>query len=614
MNRISLALSCTLFLLAAAPSAAAVEPIPGQAGCDTAETCLQRLRQRQVSGNKRQLKADDDALIERLLSFGPEIVPALVDMLADPNESAAELAGFALRETKHLDRRFLPQIKAGLDRGLGWLAPALCRMEGDDVAREAVARFVVSRSAPNNQEAFALKICGRRAIAPMVEAARCANSCPADVHANLAAVLADMKEMRAEAVPGLLAIARDDRVANEVAAGALQMITAVGSDAREREPELLQLRAQRPALTVAIDEVLVAIGSAETGQIFLERLAISPDVVTLHDLAEAGAAGVRAGPAVVKLLDSEDWNLRVVAARTLGFIGYAEAAGALIRRLDDVTDVRLNRVAAESLGRLQSQAALPALRATADTHWYPPVRNAAAQAVEHIEQRKSYESRFHRDDFAFEFFDFEHLGQEQASCSKPLPKRKPESKRRKLYTDHASAKLDTLAFETVVIGYGPATPPEPAADGKNEVIELTPDNLVEHRTPTRQVPTVALRVDGGWLAGSNRGEWGGELVFIADNGSVDRLLAENVEDIYRLGGQIVALTGLAHLSSNRGMVHSVSRDASGDWSVRPWRALPGAPARSWPVKAGEVLIDVASGGTLLLHPDGAFRMAPCADK
>lgn len=612
MSRFSLALCCTLFLLAAAPPAAAVEPKPGQAGCDTADSCLQRLRQ--ASSSKRGLDAEDDALIEKLLSFGPDIVPALVDMLADPNEAAAELAGYVLRATKHLDRRFLPQIKAGLDRGLGWLPPALCRMEGDDVAREVVSRFVVSRSAPNNQEAYALKVCGRRAIAPMVEAARCAKSCPADMHANLAAVLADMKEMRAEAVPGLLAIARDASVANEVAAGALQMISAMGSDGRSLEPELLQLRAQRPALTVAIDEVLVAIGSAESGQIFLERLAINPHSVTLRDLAQAGVAGVRAGPAVVKLFDSEDWNLRVVAARTLGFIGYAEAADALIRRLDDATDVRLSWVAADSLGRLQSQAALPALRTTAATHWYPPVRSAAAKAVEHIEQRKSYESRFHRDNFAFEFFNFEHLGQDQASCSKPLPKLKPEPKRRKLYTDHASAKLERLAFETVVIGYGPAAPPEPKADGKDEVIELTPDNIVEHRTPTRQVPGLALRVDGGWLAGSNRGEWGGELVFIADNGSVDVLLDENVEDIHVLGDQIIALTGLAHLSSNRGLVHIVSRDESGHWSARPWRALPGAPARSWPVKTGEVLIDVASGGTLLLHPNGSFRMAPCADK
>ena len=61
------------------------------------------------------------------------------------------------------------------------------------------------------------------------------------------------------------------------------------------------------------------------------------------------------------------------------------------------------------------------------------------------------------------------------------------------------------------------------------------------------------------------------------------------------------------------MVHVLTRDASGVWSARPWRALPGAPEESWPVETGEVLINVSRGGTPSLHPDGSFRVAPCAD-
>ncbi len=610
MDRSCRTLFCLFALLAAAPSAAGARQ-SGHPGCDTADACLQQLHQ--ASGDKRGIGPDDEALVERLLSFGPDIVPALVDTLADPNTSAAELAGYALRETKHLDRRFLPQIEAGLDRGLGWLAPALCRMDGDDVAREALARFVVSESAPHNQEAYALKLCGHRAIAPILEAARCSVSCAPDLHQNLASVLADMDEVRAEAAPGLLAIARDATVAPDTARGALQMLGALGADARRTEPELLQLRADRPALAAAIDGALVATGSRAIASIFTKKLTANPDYLTLRDLAETGPAGADAGPVVVKLLDSDNWQLRIAAARTLGFIGYAGAAEPLIRLLDEPTDVRLNWVAAESLGRLQSDAAIPALRITADAHWYPPVRRAAAMAIQHIHQRKAYESRFHPDNFPFEFFDFEHLGRDQASCSKPLLEEKPESKRLKLYTSTAPEKLENLAFETDVVDYRSAAKPEPTAGDKDRVIELTPDTIVEHHTATRQVPSLALRVDGGWLAGSNRGEWGGELAFIADGGVADVLLDENVVDIHRLGDQVVALTGLAHLMSNHGMVYAMRRDASGAWSARPWRALPGAPMESRPVSTGEVLIDVFGGGTVLLRPDGSFRMAPCAD-
>ena len=175
-----------------------------------------------------------------------------------------------------------------------------------------------------------------------------------------------------------------------------------------------------------------------------------------------------------------------------------------------------------------------------------------------------------------------------------------------------SAKPLGDACDAAVISCGPATEPERIGDGKNEVIVLKPDNVVQHRRPIKQEPSVALRVDGGWLAGSSRGEWGGELVFIADDGPAVVPLDENVLDIHGLGERTVVLTGLSHMGMNNGMVREVSRDASGHWTVRPWRALPGAPSQSWRVETGELLIDVYGGGTLLLHPDGSFRMAPCS--
>lgn len=601
---------CILLAMGSAPAAAgpkAEEPI-----CHSANACLHVLQK--VSGNKQSLGDGDRALVERLLSFGPEIVPALVDVLADSNESAAELAGFALRETQYIDVQFLPQITAGLDRGLGWLAPALCRMEGDASAREAVKRFVVSDSAPHKQEAYALKLCGRRAIPHIVEAARCRIACDSKLYFNLGYVLSEMGEERLEAAPGLLQIAGDSEASPDVAAGALVMIGALGAKANFLESDLIELRERRSDLEAAVNHALVGIESHASGQIFIERLTLEPDPVTLRDLAEIGRAGELAGPTVVKLLDDEDWNLRIAAARALGFVGYAEAAAPLIRLLRDPADVRLNWVAAQSLGRLEADEAVPALRVTAETHWYPPVRSAAVAAIEHIEQRVPYEDSSPRGNFAFEFFDYEHFGRDQSTCEKPLLKRKPESKSQKLYSSNAPEQLKKLEFATYVLGYGPAVEPPPRDDREHEVMELTSENIVEHRTPTRQVPDVALRVDNGWLAGSDRGEWGGELVFINDNGLVNVILDENIKDIYSFDDRVIALTGLAHLTMNSGIVHSLTRDASGNWSAHPWRALTGAPLSSWRVETGEVLINVASGGTLLLNHDGSFRIAPCNDR
>jgi HEAT repeat protein len=581
--------------------------------CETKAECLSELRE--ASGSKRGMSRDDQALAKRLQSFGPELIPELIEILADPNQSAAELAAYVIRDSEHIDVRYLREIKAGLDRGLGWLAPALCAMDGDEPAREAVARFLVSEGAPHNQEAFAVERCGRRAIPFIVDAARCKADCDQRVYWNLGAVLNDMGEERLQAAPGLLRIATDPAASHDEAVGALLMISRLGQDSGDLSLRLLGLRERRIDLVEAIDDALVGIRSQAAGQILAERLKDQPNYLALRDLAQVGPAAAGTGPAVVDLLDHPDWTIRVNAARALGFIGYADAAGPLIRLLDDPVDVRLNWLAAESLGRLAVPEAIPALRSIADSHWYPPVRAAAKSAIEHIEHRTPYERKFHLNNFPLEFFDYQALGHEQDACERPLPRQVAESPQRKLHAPIASKALESLAFTRLEIRFRgmPADEAGMEGDEGHNPIEAATGNFVEQRIAKVQIPHVALRVENGWLVGSNRGEWGGELAFIPDNGPAQILLNENVEDIYELGGQVVALTGLAHLMSNHGTVHALARGASGKWSATPWRALPGAPQSSWPVDTGEVLINVASGGTLLLRQDGTFRISPCTD-
>jgi hypothetical protein len=79
----------------------------------------------------------------------------------------------------------------------------------------------------------------------------------------------------------------------------------------------------------------------------------------------------------------------------------------------------------------------------------------------------------------------------------------------------------------------------------------------------------ALRVRGGWLVGADRGEWGGELVFLGDDGIQRKLLDENVQDIVQLGSRYVAVTGLAHLTLNHGMLYEVGPDEGGSWRAPP---------------------------------------------
>ncbi len=579
--------------------------------CLDLPACIHALRTTALANNDEHAGMGSDAgkLKQRILAY-PGAVEALIPLLKDDDERVADLAAYTLRDAPAIDPAYLPQIRDGLDRGLGWLAPALARIRTDAAAKEAVDRYLVSKDAPENQEAYAVQLSGRRAIPYMIERASCRIPCTDETHYLLGAVLKEMGPERAEAGPGLMRIARDRNGSGRAAKGALMMIAELGADGRPLESGLLQEREAAPYLSPWIDQALVGIGSSQAGEIFARRLAGNHDVVTLRDLAEVGAAGHDAGPAVVKILEDQQ-ALRAPAAETLGYIGYVEGTPELVAALDDPADATVAWAAATSLGRLRAHAALAALDRTAAQHWYAPVRSAAKQAAKQIRTGTTAPDRRAGGNFAMSFFEYQSINADLPECRKPLEKARREPRGTKLYASTSAREIKRLKYRSEIVGYGAADEEEQKAAGA-EIIRVHPGNLVEHRQPIDQVPDVALRVDDGWLAGSDRGEWGGELVFIGDDGRFQKILDDNVEDIYRLGARIVATTGISHLTLNTGSLVELSRDSEGKWHSSTWRVLPGAPSTSSLVVPQGLMVTTVGGGAVVIEPDGAMRMANCA--
>ena len=601
-------IGCLVLLLVPAH---AVEP-QASATCGSVDACVQQLRL--LAKQDRDFGSSMAPAESRLLKtmrLQPGATGALVQLLEDPDENVANLAAAGLRDVKVIDPVYFPQIVRGLDRGLGWLAPALGRIDTSEAADEAVARLLVSEDAPANQEAYAVRLSGRRAVPAIVAHAACRRSCDEKTHWILGAVLADMDpEARRDAASGLLDIAVV--AANPLARKVLGMIDGLGEAGAVLEPGLAELAQQRPSLQPHVDMALVGIRSSRTGAIFARRLQDQPHVLTLRDLAETGSAGFAAGDVVTGLLDHGDAEIRVAAASALGFIGYAPAAAALAGKLDDPVDVRLSWAAAESLGRLRASSAMPALERIAASHWYTPVREAAGSALRHIREGTAYRLKFHEKNFPLEFFAYQHIQGERAACLKYAEREQREPADRKLYARTAQAALSRLSYATTVVSFGPAESPGDNVDQKDVgVIRVTPDNMVEHRRTVSQTPSVALRTEQGWLVGGDRGEWGGELVFIGDDGRRQTLLEQNVKDIYAFGGRYVATVGLAHMLSSDGEVVEISRLPDGAWRADTWRVLPGAPSMSYLTRQGELLVATVGGTGLVVSPDGRMREAVC---
>ena len=177
---------------------------------------------------------------------------------------------------------------------------------------------------------------------------------------------------------------------------------------------------------------------------------------------------------------------------------------ALVKALANEDDWKLVYAAALSLARLKANGASDSLRSVRNLHWYPPVRRVAASAIGHIESGSRLSEP--------EWWQHGAIEGGPKTCRAVREKAVVESSSQKLIKTRDRKELKQLSYGSEIRSYGP---PEGTKPNKHGVIEVTGDNMVEHVKQISQVPDVALKIPDGWLVGSDRGEWGGELVHVS---------------------------------------------------------------------------------------------------
>ena len=472
--------------------------------------------------------------------------------------------------------------------------------------RDILQRYLDAPDSPYDQRLNPVLRQGDRILPYVLEVATSETGENWRVYSRLGRLLSLLSNgAQRKAAPELLRMLTDENASLDRVDGVLIMIGGLGEPGLVLEPQLIALRWARPALRRGINIALIRIRATQTRNIHAERLAREPSESLLDAVANQGAQARDAGPEVVKLLSHPNWDMRLAAARTLGRIGYTEAIPVLIDFLDEPTDVRINREAAESLGRLGALAAVGNLKETAASHWHWAVRNKAKNALEHIATGRPYgrgAPGINR------IFGDVYWRIEWPRAKTPdFLQEPPESK---LYKETSPKKVRELSYRDEITSFRAADEEEQrAAKGENASIVINEKNRVRFRKPVDRVPDVALRVENGWLVGSDRGEWGGELMFVADDGQRTYVRQGNVYDLFKLGDRYIALTGYAHFTS-RGQVYTVESTEDGRWVCELWRILPGAPELCGKLPSGEIFISTGGGGDVILSQDGTFRMAP----
>ena len=569
--------------------------------CATLDACVRQLYV--VAGKHEKCSCSgigqqEQRIAERLRTM-PGVADAMVPLLQSRNAALADLAAYVLASVETIDPGHLPAIKAGLDRDLGWLAPALARIGTDEAAEEAVKRLSAKSDAAN-QEGYAVTLFGRRAVPFIVAAARCTGGCSApELHDALGEALHDMGDAGATAVPQLLTILEDPATPQQVALGVLRMISRIGVRAKPWARQVEDYGKIHSAIAGDIEATLIKIHADSAASLLVKRLQSSNDFGTLYEIAELGKDGREAQNAVMEMLDDDDHDRRAVAARILGFIGDERAVEALVRALEDPTDVRLNLEAAKALGRLRATSAASALARTSNSHWHPRVRDAAGKSLRELGAQPN-DAIPARDAIVFDQdppgIDCEDPAVDIAIATKRLSGRRDAS------------RLKRLQYAYTSISYG--EPNDVVAASRDEIV-VANGTMTRHERRMQQIPTVAMRVAGGWLAGADRGEWGGELMWLGDDGQRQQVYEGNVADLHMLGERIVAVAGVDRMVMNTGALFDIVRDGNGHWKAIPWRVLPGAPKTSGTTRNGELFVNTEGGGAVLMDARGHMRMADC---
>ncbi len=450
-------------------------------GCPTLQECMSILEMIAPSKYQGVMYGDEREIAINLLRFGEAAKQELLKRARAHRSGVQNLASVILKEWKNWSPSDIPALSEVLRKhNNGWLAGPL----GEIGTHEAITVLVEDlENGTMGQTDGTLVGLGDKVLPyllPLFESDDQHNK----RRYGATILISRMGERAAPIAPTWVGLALDEKQPIKTRLAALRAISAMYGYARKTSEKLLSLlndantqigveaRATLRSLKHPVTLEDAALGCQPMASEF-ERYPSSTDCV--REIALYGEAAQRVGDKLLPFLQSKNGVERSTAITTLGFAGYKPAIPAIEIALNDV-DWRVVYAAIRSLGWLGAKQSIAKLEA-ATAHWLPEAGELAQKVIRALRsaegvypRAESFSGGFHEQGEPF-FIDNFALGV-SSGCT--------------------SGKWRW----------------------KNEIFSMD----------VGYMQNKSLSFHDGSLAGTDNGEWGGELYWLSGGGGKNKLL------------------------------------------------------------------------------------------
>lgn len=539
--------------------------------CASLDSCMQVVHSAASTLAPGQSYPSCNALREQFEVYGEEAKHRLLAVAGASNPAERDIAGCLLAGWPEWSQSDISSLKRAiaLENGGGWIVLAMAKFPPGQAAE--VVMPIVERDGAMNQAGSALAETMPTALPQVLRRMARATKRERD---NLASALSFEFSFPADAVSlermlrALVDASNDRSLPADEREQALLMVGGFGIRARKHGAAIRALahdgdprlrKAAHYALRSMLDpsmlgEIVASCPPPGTEGTFKPDSGTPPPPADAPGESEAAGcfdalAGMghdasRVAPQLLPYLKSTSWQWRTQATEALGLLGNRSVSSALLPLLRD-RDWQVVAAAILAEVRLGDEAAIPALRQVAQTYWSAAVRRAANQAVAALQagEPKALDSLYKTDNRFADLLWNNPLARQMASCPLPVAQRAPMS--------------------------------------------------------------VNLRV--GTLSGSDRGEFGGNLVWIRAGYPPKVLLERNISGMLRLSDRAVwVITGLSHMSMGYAAVYRVQTTDGGKVTLSRLLNLPAA-SRDLSVDGAGLRSSSRVGSYLLVPADAEGR-------